>query len=589
MSTTNSKLSDYFLCIPKCEADGSNWSVYKNRFSYAADAAGLGDHLLLTYTAPITPTVISPATAADAAVLELFEKDLKTYKSGQAIIKQAIASSIPDPLFLRIKDEKTAADLWKKVSEEFEKKSKMVTVDLHCRLQDEHCTETGDVRTHLAKLQTLRTDLIGMGADPGDDNFTAIILGLLPPSYDPYLSAIMATSTLLAKTLSPDDLIRGLNEEADHRSLKNKSRKDNRDIAFSVGDGKGGRGKGGSKPNVECYNCHKKGHIKADCWAKGGGKEGKGPQGKGKGKGKESANAAANKDNDGVWMAQVEANLQSFAAGFEALKQGNGSGTSAQGSAGCWLSDYDDEDFFENEEDGSISDVALLPELQDLLETALGAMGSNASDNSDNFAYWVEISVNEWISNQENKEENITSSFDTAMLASDAGTPNVETELYDLGASRHMSPYRHRFINYTSIPPKSITAADNGSFQAIGQGDMHISIPNGNSMATVLLKGVLYAPKLGFTLISISKITDAGFATLFRDDFCRIFDKKQKLLGVIKKKNSTYRVQHAPTTATSGVTAASAVETVSIEELHRKMGHIAPEARLVSVSLVYRA
>ncbi|KAJ7036040.1 hypothetical protein C8F04DRAFT_1096712 [Mycena alexandri] len=35
----------------------------------------------------------------------------------------------------------------------------------------------------------------------------------------------------------------------------------------------GGRG----KKRVECYNCHKKGHVAADCWSKGGGKEGKGP------------------------------------------------------------------------------------------------------------------------------------------------------------------------------------------------------------------------------------------------------------------------------------------------------------------------
>ncbi|KAK7046510.1 hypothetical protein R3P38DRAFT_2507828, partial [Favolaschia claudopus] len=102
------------------------------------------------------------------------------------------------------------------------------------------------------------------------------------------------------------------------------------------------------------------------------------------------------------------------------------------------------------------------------------------------------------------------------MLANEGAAPGVETELYDSGASRHMSPYRHHFINYTSIPPRSITAADNGQFVAIGQGDMRIKIPGAHGgTASVLLKGVLYAPKLGLTLISISKITDAGFCALF--------------------------------------------------------------------------
>jgi hypothetical protein len=40
---------------------------------------------------------------------------------------------------------------------------------------------------------------------------------------------------------------------------------------------KGCSKKGRSKKNVEYFNCHKKGHYAADCWAKGGGKEGQGP------------------------------------------------------------------------------------------------------------------------------------------------------------------------------------------------------------------------------------------------------------------------------------------------------------------------
>ena len=54
---------------------------------------------------------------------------------------------------------------------------------------------------------------------------------------------------------------------------------------------------------VKCYNCKNFGHIAKECWAKGGGAEGKGP--KGKGKGKEVAAKAEEKsgsDSDAVWM-----------------------------------------------------------------------------------------------------------------------------------------------------------------------------------------------------------------------------------------------------------------------------------------------
>ncbi|KAJ7284746.1 hypothetical protein C8J57DRAFT_956600, partial [Mycena rebaudengoi] len=121
---------NFFLHIPKCEADGTNWSVYKSRFSYAADTAGMGDHLLKTHVTPTTPTTASPPMAAKAIALEAHDKELKVFKSGQAIVKQAIASTIPDPLFLHVKGATSAVDLWEKVSDEFGKKSKMVTVDL---------------------------------------------------------------------------------------------------------------------------------------------------------------------------------------------------------------------------------------------------------------------------------------------------------------------------------------------------------------------------------------------------------------------------------------------------------------------------
>ncbi len=84
-----------------------------------------------------------------------------------------------------------------------------------------------------------------------------------------------------------------------------------------------------------------------------------------------------------------------------------------------------------------------------------------------------------------------------------------------------MSPYRHRFLNFVSIDPKDITAADNGKFSALGQGDMKITIPGkGKVKTTTLLKDVLYAPTLSVTLVSVSKIAASGHAVLFRGMKC---------------------------------------------------------------------
>ena len=57
----------------------------------------------------------------------------------------------------------------------------------------------------------------------------------------------------------------------------------------------------------DCYNCKKKGHIAADCWAKGGGKEGQGPKGR-KGAGKKNRANQAEEINSSLNNACYMAN-----------------------------------------------------------------------------------------------------------------------------------------------------------------------------------------------------------------------------------------------------------------------------------------
>src|SRR5277367_6443700 len=115
-----------------------------------------------------------------------------------------------------------------------------------------------------------------MGHCPSDADFYAIILGSLPPSYDPYISAVSSTSSVIGTTLSADDLMLTITEEYERQILKTKNGKKDENVAFYSNDSRKGR-KGGSSSkkdkDVECFNCHKTGHKKPDCWAPGGGKE----------------------------------------------------------------------------------------------------------------------------------------------------------------------------------------------------------------------------------------------------------------------------------------------------------------------------
>ena len=223
-----------------------------------------------------------------------------------------IAMSISDSLFLEVRKKETVMGMWEAVKDQREKKSQMVTVDMCCKLQAEKCLKLGNVCTHLNKLQAMWEDLTSMGGSIPDEDFTSIILGSIPLSYDIYIAAITATSSLMDKTLSPTNLIDAICDEADWRTIKNpKSKKEEQDAAFTANQSSDKGKKSGEKlkkvKKGKCFNCKKVGHFVRDCHAKGGGAEGQGPKqkdkDKNKGKEKESVAKAEEKgsEDDGVW------------------------------------------------------------------------------------------------------------------------------------------------------------------------------------------------------------------------------------------------------------------------------------------------
>jgi len=308
--------------------------VYKDRFIWSVDARGLLKHVDGSEREPVCPVkprmvprkdsegkdtrdfVQAAHTPEEERGIKEWKAKLKEWKRGEAIVKQQIAAKIPDSLFMKIRNKGTALEIWEALKGDFQNKSRMVAVDLRRRLQQERCAEKGDVRAHFSKLRTMQEDLAAMGHTPGDDEFYTIILGSLPYSFEPFISALNATSSVLGTVLSPDELMQAFTDEYDRRSLGKSSKKEEENAAFSTEEGSGRKGNG---QRGKCFNCGKPGHRKDDCWEEGGGgqkpdwlkekerwqKEREGDSnGKDKPKAKESAKRAEIEE-DVAWMAYL--------------------------------------------------------------------------------------------------------------------------------------------------------------------------------------------------------------------------------------------------------------------------------------------
>ena len=99
--------------------------------------------------------------------------------------------------------------------------------------------------------------------------------------------------------MKPDNLITFITEEAQHHVINDEHTKNAESALAALGKKqrtrkhRSNKGKEKSTPGATCENCKNAGHTKANCWAKGGGKEGQGPRGQNSKKGEKKAETAA--------------------------------------------------------------------------------------------------------------------------------------------------------------------------------------------------------------------------------------------------------------------------------------------------------
>lgn len=147
----------------------------------------------------------------------------------------------------------------------------------------------------------------------------------------------------------------------------------------------------------------------------------------------------------------------------------------------------------------------------------------------------------------------------------------TQTEIFDSGSSRHISPYRHIFTSFEPIKPCPLRAANHQSFHAVGKGDITIDVPNGqNQMSSIHLKNILYSPDAGYMLVSIGRLDNDGYSTTFSKGRCVIHGHTgEQIAEIPRSERGLYKFVKEVGEQVNAVD-----ETCTLEEVHRQLGHI---------------
>jgi hypothetical protein len=91
--------------------------------------------------------------------------------------------------------------------------------------------------------------------------------------------------------------------------------------------------------------------------------------------------------------------------------------------------------------------------------------------------------------------------------------------LIDSGASYHMTPHREWFSEYEKYDGGDVFLGDDSTAKILGRGRVKLLLNDGRIRT---LPGVLHIPKLARSLISVSKLSDAGVKIVFEKNTCKM-------------------------------------------------------------------
>jgi hypothetical protein len=116
-------------------------------------------------------------------------------------------------------------------------------------------------------------------------------------------------------------------------------------------------------------------------------------------------------------------------------------------------------------------------------------------------------------------------------LASTSTHADHDVWLIDSGASYHMTPHREWFSEYEKYDGGDVFLGDDSTTKILGRGRVKLLLKYGRIRT---LPGVLHIPKLARSLISVSKMDDAGVDTVFGKNTCKMVRGEMVLMRGVR-------------------------------------------------------
>ncbi len=403
MSVTITSLSDTLpSSVPKLDATGVNWAIFFVRFQDAVEAKGFWGHFDGTSVCPVLST---PPTADETAAKNQWEKDERSAKS-------LLTQKIPNSTLMRVHSKTAVKDRWDAIVKEYTDKGAYAQTELRTKFLESRCPEKGNIREFLEGLRVKKEELAQVGVTIDNKDYLSTIVASLPYALSNFASSQLTAARMFSstRTINPDVLISLLVEESDRQRAQfarqkfgGKGKEGEKDEALNVAPDKGKK----PRKDVECWNCHEKGHFRHQCK-----------------KPKQTESKKADKEPK-----------------KETKSDGRANAAESDSESDCaWILEDDDNNSVAS--DDSLPDLGQISDLEDDDEAYTGFEDWEAEEQD--WFYDTPQSDNDKdvvAKREEDAAENLGDVSGEALVTADSSKPTHRIELYDSRCTNHISPF----------------------------------------------------------------------------------------------------------------------------------------------------